>query len=312
MPGPAPAAERHEVAAQHDHLGVQHARQGREAEPDVATHRGQPIAGGRVGRRACGHRPGGLVRGVELGQADRGQHRVQADRGLPAASPSAAAPGLGVADRHVSDLAGESGAAGHEPPVGDDAGADAHGAREVERVPHAHRGTVVRLGVRRAVGVVADPHRTAREHPLETGGQPGAAHVEVGRPGDGAVVVAHQPGHGDRGADEPAARAPGRPRAARRPATAARSRGRAHPAVRQSGSRSRRPRRRGRGRRPRRSRRCSSRPSPRSAPPRRATGRPGRPRAPARGAPSTPSTTAPSVPSADTMVPTVALASPVR
>ncbi len=56
----------------------------------------------------------------------------------------------------------------------DDAGTDADGAGEVEQRGRVGRGAVVRLGVRRAVGVVADVHRTAAaEGALDLGRRPG-------------------------------------------------------------------------------------------------------------------------------------------
>jgi len=139
------------------------------AEPDVAADCRQEVARGRV--RGCprGHRPGGLDRSVELGHPDRRQHRMQADRGLPATPAAAAAACVGVAYGQVPDLAGETRAALQQPPVGDDPGADADRAGEAERVPHTLRGAVLRLGVRRTVGVVADLHPTAGERVLEIG-----------------------------------------------------------------------------------------------------------------------------------------------
>ena len=80
-------AQRHEVAAEHDHRRVEHAgvsiarpRPTSLAEPPPA-----PRAPG-VGARPAGHRLGRCAAGVSSsGMPDRAEHRVQPDRGLPAA-----------------------------------------------------------------------------------------------------------------------------------------------------------------------------------------------------------------------------------
>ena len=92
----------------------------------------------------------------------------------------------------MADLAGEPRPAADELAVLEDAGADADGAGEVERVAYAAGSAVVRLGVRRAVGVVADLDRAAGDQAGDGLREVAALDVEVGRPRDRTVVVAHQ------------------------------------------------------------------------------------------------------------------------
>ena len=199
-------AERHEVAAEHDDLRVQDAAP---ASRGRAPRRGRAAASPprtRASVRARAATASAVASGVpSSGMPTAREHRVQADRGLPAAaSARSRTRAVGSPTGMWPTSPAKPAAAAHQVAVLDDAGADADGAGEVEQREAAPRGAVVGLGVRRAVGVVADlaPGSRAPGRAPAASASPAALDVEVGRPRDGAVVAADQARHGDVGPDQ--------------------------------------------------------------------------------------------------------------
>ncbi len=84
----------------------------------------------------------------------------------------------------------------------DDPGSDSDRSGDVERVRDVGRDTVGGLGQRCAVGIVVDRDGAAAENRLELCGEVDVVPPEVGSPGDRAVVVLHEAGHCDSGADD--------------------------------------------------------------------------------------------------------------
>src|SRR6185503_1176409 len=131
-------------ATEDDHLGVEDGDQVPHAEAEPVAHlpqrrlRHRVAAAGRLDDRR--HRVGAAA--VAARGTDEG---MLADLGLPAAAGSATARAPLRVDHHVADLAAVSTVAGHGPPAGDDAAADARVAVQVHDVvtPHGHAADVL-------------------------------------------------------------------------------------------------------------------------------------------------------------------------
>src|SRR6266540_380645 len=179
-------AEAGEIAAQHEHPGVEDVYQDRGAQAEPGAHLLQRVQGAAVAclgaspdhvqppfqvQRRVAHR---VVRaGRQPEQARQTHHR------LPAAAPAAAAHVPARVQRDVADLAGEPLRAAQQPPARDHAAAHAGLAGEVDQVWGAGDAAHRVLPQRRQVGVVGDPDRE-RDRTAEPGSQPGG-HAGPGR-----------------------------------------------------------------------------------------------------------------------------------
>src|SRR6516164_1465285 len=109
-----------------------------------------------------GREPLAGARAIVARNPAAGQERLDATRLAAIALRAGELVGPGPGERVVSPLARDSVVAGHELPVDHDAATDTGAEDDAEHHTAVRTGAIDRLGKRKAVGVVLEPHRLAQ------------------------------------------------------------------------------------------------------------------------------------------------------